>query len=45
MLVEVTGSSHRNRFEFEKELDKIADSLRASFPQEQKDFPKKEPRP
>ncbi len=45
MLVEMTGSSHRNRFEFEKELDRIADSLKASLPREQGNVQKKEPGP
>lgn len=45
MLVEMTGSSHRNRFEFEKELDRIADALKRSLPREQSDFQKKEPGP
>ena len=34
-LVEIAGSSHRNRLEFEKELDKIVQSLKGRLAPEQ----------
>ena len=35
-LVEIAGSSHRNRSEFEKELERIGETLQAPLPQGQK---------
>jgi cytochrome c biogenesis protein len=35
-LVEIAGSGHRNRLDFEKELDKIAGEVRGLFPEGQK---------
>jgi cytochrome c biogenesis protein len=35
-LVEVAGSSHRNRYEFEKELKRVSQALKGQLPQGQK---------
>ena len=41
-LVEIAGSSHRDRIEFEKELEKIEQSLTGLFPRAEKEPKKRE---
>ena len=41
-LVEIAGSSHRDRFEFEKELEKIEQALQGLFPKGEKELKKRE---
>ena len=41
-LVEIAGSSHRDRLEFEKELERIEQSLRSLFPRTEKEPKKRE---
>jgi cytochrome c biogenesis protein len=42
-LVEMAGSSHRNRAEFEKQLDRVSRSLRESSLRREKENTKEDP--
>jgi cytochrome c biogenesis protein len=41
-LVEIAGSSHRDRLEFEKELEKIEQALQGLSPKGEKELKKRE---